>query len=176
MTVDSPKGAPETELKFRLGAGALTALANHPTLSKPGRKSRLRSVYFDTPEHDLRNAGYSLRVREKDGAYVQTVKRTGEGGGIRRDEWEFLVEGVKVDLAALDKTPAGALLNGGSERLTPMFETRIDRTVSLWDDAADMQAYEQSPLYREIMAPLQPFFVGDYKTYRCEVKYTDVGA
>jgi len=25
------------------------------------------------------------------------------------------------------------------------------------------------------MAPLQPFFVGEYKTYRCDVKYTDVG-
>jgi len=24
------------------------------------------------------------------------------------------------------------------------------------------------------MAPLQPFFVGEYKTYRCDVKYTDV--
>jgi len=47
--------------------------------------------------------------------------------------------------------------------------------VSLWDNPADMQAYEQSPLYREIMAPLQPFFVGEYKTYRCDVKYTDVG-
>src|SRR5262245_59204592 len=48
--------------------------------------------------------------------------------------------------------------------------------VSLWDSAADMEAYEQSPLYREIMAPLQPFLVGEYKTYRCDVKYTDVGA
>ena len=48
--------------------------------------------------------------------------------------------------------------------------------MSLWDSQADMQAYEQSPLYREIMAPLQPFFVGEYKTYRCDVKYTDVGA
>jgi heme-degrading monooxygenase HmoA len=43
--------------------------------------------------------------------------------------------------------------------------------VSLWDNMADMKTYEESPLYREIMAPLQPFFVGDYKTYRCEVKY-----
>ena len=46
--------------------------------------------------------------------------------------------------------------------------------VSLWDNPQDMQAYEQSPLYREIMAPLQAFFVGEYKTYRCDVKYTDV--
>jgi heme-degrading monooxygenase HmoA len=48
--------------------------------------------------------------------------------------------------------------------------------VSLWDNLADMQAYEESALYREIVAPLQPFFVGDYKTYRCEVKYTDMKA
>lgn len=48
--------------------------------------------------------------------------------------------------------------------------------VSLWDNLPDMQAYEQSALYREIMTPLQPFFVGEYKTYRCDVKYTDVGA
>ena len=45
-------------------------------------------------------------------------------------------------------------------------------SVSLWDESADMQAYEQSALYRQDFAPaLQPFFVGDYKTYRCEVKY-----
>jgi len=48
--------------------------------------------------------------------------------------------------------------------------------VSLWENLADMHAYEGSALYREIMAPLQPFFVGEYKTYRCEVKYTDVVA
>jgi heme-degrading monooxygenase HmoA len=44
--------------------------------------------------------------------------------------------------------------------------------VSLWDGATEMQAYEQSDVYRHEFAPaLQPFFVGDYKTYRCEVKY-----
>lgn len=46
--------------------------------------------------------------------------------------------------------------------------------VSLWDNLSDMQTYEQGALYKEIMAPLQPFFVGEYKTYRCEVKYTDM--
>ena len=42
--------------------------------------------------------------------------------------------------------------------------------VSLWDNMADMKAYEESPLYAEIMAPLRPFFIGEYRTYRCEVK------
>ena len=45
--------------------------------------------------------------------------------------------------------------------------------VSLWESAAAMQAYEGSDLYRQEFAPaLQPFFVGEYKTYRCEVKYS----
>ena len=43
--------------------------------------------------------------------------------------------------------------------------------VSLWDGLPAMQAYEQSPLYAELVAPLQPFFVGEYRTYRCQVKY-----
>lgn len=44
-------------------------------------------------------------------------------------------------------------------------------TVSLWDSMADMRAYEQSDFYqKEILTQLQPFFVGEFKTHRCEVK------
>ena len=46
--------------------------------------------------------------------------------------------------------------------------------MSLWENLADMETYEQSELYQEVMATLQPFFVGEYKTYRCEVKCTDL--
>ena len=46
--------------------------------------------------------------------------------------------------------------------------------MSLWENLADMETYEQSELYQEVMATLQPFFVGEYKTYRCELKYTDM--
>ncbi len=35
---------------------------------------RLVTTYFDTPEHDLRRAGYSLRVRKAGGRHVQAVK------------------------------------------------------------------------------------------------------
>jgi hypothetical protein len=48
--------------------------------------------------------------------------------------------------------------------------------ISLWDNLTDRQADEQSSAYREIVTPLQPFFVGEYTTYRCNVKYTDIGA
>jgi heme-degrading monooxygenase HmoA len=46
--------------------------------------------------------------------------------------------------------------------------------MSLWENLADMETYEQSELYQEVMATFQPFFVGEYKTYRCEVRYTDM--
>jgi hypothetical protein len=45
----------------------------------------------------------------------------------------------------------------------------------LWDNLADMQTYEPSVLYKEIMAQLPPLFVGEYKTYRCEAKYIRYG-
>ena len=45
--------------------------------------------------------------------------------------------------------------------------------VSLWETVEDMQAYEQSEYYREVILPaLQPFFAGDYTTHHCEVKYS----
>ena len=46
--------------------------------------------------------------------------------------------------------------------------------MSLWENLADIETYEQSELYQEVMATFQPFFVGEYKTYRCEVKYKDM--
>ena len=44
--------------------------------------------------------------------------------------------------------------------------------VSLWDSVEEMQAYEQSDLYKnEILPPLQPFWINAFTTSRCEVKY-----
>jgi ribosomal protein S18 acetylase RimI-like enzyme len=40
----------------------------------PATTKRLRSIYYDTPEHVLHAKGISLRVRRQDGAWVQTVK------------------------------------------------------------------------------------------------------
>ena len=53
--------APELELKFQLGSGAVEALAETFPLSK-ARISQLHAVYFDTPAHALRDGGFSLRV------------------------------------------------------------------------------------------------------------------
>jgi heme-degrading monooxygenase HmoA len=45
-------------------------------------------------------------------------------------------------------------------------------SVSVWDSLEAMQAYEQSTVFKqEIQPTLQPFFVGEYTTHRCDVKY-----
>ncbi len=45
-------------------------------------------------------------------------------------------------------------------------------SVSVWDSLDAMQAYEQSAVFtQEIQPRLQPFFAGEYTTYRCDVKY-----
>lgn len=44
--------------------------------------------------------------------------------------------------------------------------------MSLWENLADMETYEQSELYRKAMATLQPS--SWVKTYRRKVKYTDI--
>ena len=46
--------------------------------------------------------------------------------------------------------------------------------MSLWENLADMETYEQSAELKEFLATLEPFFVGEYKTHRCEVKHTDM--
>lgn len=126
----------ETELKFEIAASALERLRAHPALAVPARVDRLRSVYFDTSGHDLRNAGVSLRVRESGGRFVQTVKSRDGAALIKRNEWEATVEADRPDPEALARTPVGEVLNScAAPELTPVFSTIVQRAVRLWRDA-----------------------------------------
>jgi len=127
-------GASETELKFEIASTGLEKLRRHPVLAGPGGTSQLCSVYFDTPDHDLRNAGVSLRVREDEGRFTQTVKTRAAPGEIARGEWEAPVAGDKPDAQALACTPAGEVLSGsGAQALAPVFTTLVQRSVHLWE-------------------------------------------
>ena len=133
MPFDGQTQATETELKFTLGPGALEALADHPVISNPTQRKRLRSAYFDTPEHDLRDQGLSLRVRECDGRFVQTLKSR-NGSVIARGEWEHDVAGCAPEPASLGESPYGEMICALEARLAPVFVTVIDRSVSMWTD------------------------------------------
>lgn len=109
----------EVELKFVCGPDDLAAvLAAVP----PGDDgvAELISVYFDTADLALQKAGASLRVRERGGQRVQTLKR---GEGLAREEHEAPIEGLAPDpaLGPLPKlAPAGA-------DLKPVFNVRVSR-------------------------------------------------
>lgn len=134
----------EIELKLCLPgadpAGLVKRLANMPLLAR--RKSSQQSLYntyFDTPDQLLRQQGAVLRLRrvgsEADPQWLQTLKTGASDASAlsRRGEWETVVAGQALDLAALRGTQWSELDRDGSlfECLVPTFVTRFERTLWL---------------------------------------------
>ena len=130
LAASSPKAAPELELKFQLGPGAVEALRAESFPLEKSSVAQLHAVYFDTPGHALRDAGFSLRVRRKGDTYSQTLKHRAAGGLFERDEWETQVAGPDLDLEALAATPALAAI--GDASLAPAFAVEVERRTHLW--------------------------------------------
>lgn len=95
-------------------------------------RTRLVSTYFDTPDHALAQQGLALRVRERDGCFIQTVKSNERTGvtGLARGEWEDAVRSAQPDLQAPETGRfLGPEITG---RLVPLFRTEIGRrTIQL---------------------------------------------
>jgi len=124
----------EVELKFELPVGCVAAFREVAALGDPARRPvRQKTTYFDTPQGQLRKAGYSLRLRRKGRACLQTVKhREAESGGFSsRAEWEEKVEGPDLDFSALRTTPLAELLTkrDAKKRLCVVSETIVQRTT-----------------------------------------------
>ena len=124
-----PKAAPELELKFQLSAGAVEALRARTFPLDKSSISQLHAVYFDTPGHTLRDGGFSLRVRRNGETYIQTLKHRAGGGLFERDEWETEVDGLDLDLTALEGSPAQAAI--GVATLAPAFTVEVERRTHL---------------------------------------------
>lgn len=97
-----------------------------------GRKplrAKLISTYYETEDRALRRKGFSLRVRERDGRFVQTVKAIGSSnaGTLARGEWEDVIAGGHPDLQGPE---TGRFLEPEiAERLKPVFRTEVRRDV-----------------------------------------------
>jgi inorganic triphosphatase YgiF len=122
----------ETELKFRVPARNLAAVANwHIPRSKLGERSDsdLLSTYFDTAKRKLRRRGVTLRVRQNGNAHIQTVKAA-NGAQFGRGEWETEIKGDAPDLDKADDTPLKQFstkkLRG---KLQPVFATKVHRAT-----------------------------------------------
>lgn len=161
-----PAADQEIELKFVLPEDQAEPVwqAMGGAEAKP---AALTSVYFDTAGRRLRRSGVALRVREKKGVFVQTVK---SGGGVARGEWETAIPTAAPDRSALAGTPAAALLPKKAD-LLPAFSVRVQRrAIELQEgrsrieaclDTGEIRAGGRSVPVREIELELRHGEVGD---------------
>lgn len=126
----APKECEEIELKLELDPRDCDRIDWAALFGGPPRRIRQYAVYFDTPDHALARAGYSLRIRGDGTRRHQTVKAKRASAGIFvRTEWEFEVEGETPVLDA--RTPVRATLGEDIDRLAPIFT--IENARALWD-------------------------------------------
>ena len=131
--------ATEVELKLAVPAGdlpkvrqALLGMAPRPACSR----SFLSTTYYDTADRRLNRRGLSLRVRDADGRFVQTVKDDGraEAGVLARGEWEDEIASATPDLHAPHS--GSKLPEGIGDELEPLFVTAVVRTRIPFEPAA----------------------------------------
>jgi inorganic triphosphatase YgiF len=140
--------AEELELKLELTPPEMQRIGAHPTLEgltvgKPETRT-LRSLYFDTPDHQLRAQGISLRLRSsEDRGWIQTVKAgNGAEGVFQRTEFETELADPEPDLKAISDRRVRRKIAQASTRssLEPLFETLITRTTRrLHADDAELE-------------------------------------
>ncbi len=123
----------EIELKLEVEPGDVAALlAAVPPAAAPAREEALLSVYFDTAAQELREAGFSLRVRHVGERRIQTVKADGAAaaGLFARPEWEQDIAGDAPELGdgtgPLTRMVSAAVL----ARIAPVFTTSVRRRIA----------------------------------------------
>jgi triphosphatase len=133
----------ETELKLLVAPAEVArfrglALLRQRAVGKPVTRA-LRDVYFDTPEHHLKDQGLALRVRRVGAGFIQTLKRIGQvpsQGLYQRGQWEVPIDGavpqpqLLIALAGPDSVCGKLLADlGPGQVLEPVFQTQMRRTV-----------------------------------------------
>ncbi|MCL6250282.1 CHAD domain-containing protein [Altererythrobacter sp. KTW20L] len=119
----------EVELKLELSSEAADALDAARLFGAAQDTVRQRTIYFDTPKHELAKEGLSLRIRRVGTKRVQTVKRdAGAAAGLfTRQEWEC---GVKDDHPLLEgSNPIAGLLKDRIADLAPVFAIENERRI-----------------------------------------------
>lgn len=125
----------EVEIKLQVPPSALPAVR---AAMRRGRcaTTRLRAIYFDTPEQSLARAGWALRLRLEGRRWVQTLKGPADGV-LSRIEHEVVLGTAQREPPALDiarHAPCEGfdaltqVLGEGAAALAPVFETDVRRT------------------------------------------------
>lgn len=125
--------ADEIELKLEIDLEDISGLDECEALrGVTGHDRDQVGTYHDTPEHDLRAAGISLRIRRVGERHVQTIKAGGgkAAGMFARSEWEQEVPGP--DLVIDSVSPLRKLMPADAlEQLAPVFTVAVTRRTWL---------------------------------------------
>lgn len=135
--------ANEVELKLLIAQGDIERLLHHPVLETVARREllpqQLLSVYYDTPDLDLKKHRTALRLRRTGTRWIQTVKTEGKitGGLHERPEWESETAEDTFDFAAIPDPAVREIFADEKirETLRPVFVTEFTRTSSLLEFA-----------------------------------------
>lgn len=122
-----PSNGHEVELKLLIDPAEADSLIGSDLFGPPGDVRSMHTVYFDTPALDLAAAGFSLRVRESGGTFVQTVKAFGNeaAGLVARPEWERELPGPEPVLD--DERPIRQGMGDRLQMVAPLFEVDVER-------------------------------------------------
>ena len=129
----------EIELKLRLPPDSIARLQRNPLLKSLSVSSsvprKLYSIYYDTPDFDLRRNGVAFRLRREGKRWMQTIK--GGGGAAaglhQRDEWEAPVLKAEPDFTKISDPRLIRLFSAASlrEQLRPLFITEFNRSTRM---------------------------------------------
>jgi triphosphatase len=120
----------EVELKLAVQSTDLPEVKRALTVMAPvSKQKRLISTYYDTPDAALKERGLTLRVREQNGNFIQTVKAGGPAAEdlLTRGEWEDAVAENRPDPLAAQSGPRLPKETTGG--LRPFFVTEVTRTI-----------------------------------------------
>ena len=151
----------EIELKLELTPDDASLLEAAQLFGKDSKVSQLRTTYFDTPGRDVKQAGFSLRIRRVGRTLVETVKANGNNaaGLFARPEWERKVKDGTPVLD--DSTPLAAILGDKADQLKAIFSVSVAR--SSWNLDVGAAAIE-------IVLDRGKIVAADRETPICEVE------
>jgi inorganic triphosphatase YgiF len=126
----------EVELKLRIAPADIPRVLDHPLFKETAQgefqSELLVSVYYDTPQLDLKRQGITLRLRQQGARWIQTVKAAGKvaAGLHERVEEEWETEENQLNFAALGDSQVRDVFADEQIRgaLRPLFITQVTRT------------------------------------------------
>ncbi|OQX35813.1 MAG: hypothetical protein B0D91_10120 [Oceanospirillales bacterium LUC14_002_19_P2] len=136
----------ETELKLLIAPEAHSQLLSDSLLNgtpcADQRTFQLQNTYFDTSDQRLHQARVALRIREKQGRFIQTLKTRGQSrnGLSQRGEWEWPLETGQLDTAVLNGVWPDSLSDVDQSALKPVFTTDFQRTAFTLNWAGEHRA------------------------------------